>query len=95
MNERTGKEVDYEDIVKGYDLGDGAYVILEPDELDEIAPGKSQVIEITGFVDLEQVEPVCFDRTYYLAPKGEEYTKVYELLRAGLEKENKTGIATS
>ncbi|MGC9540511.1 Ku protein [Streptomyces sp. UG1] len=93
VNERTGKEVDYEDIVKGYDL-DGDYVVIEPEELDEIAPGKSQVVEITGFVDLEQVEPVYFDRTYYLAPKGEEYAKVYELLRAAMEKENKTGIAT-
>ncbi|MFR9793863.1 Ku protein [Streptomyces sp. MB22_4] len=94
VNERTGKEVDYDDIVKGYDLGGGDYVIVEPDELDEIAPGKSQVIEITGFVDLAKVEPVFFDKTYYLAPKGKEYTKVYELLRAALEKENKTGIAT-
>ncbi|MBW8707502.1 hypothetical protein MBT84_48495 [Streptomyces sp. MBT84] len=94
VNERTGKEVDYEDIVKGYDLGGGDYVIVEPEELDEITPGKSQVIEISGFVDLEQVEPVYFDKTYYLAPKGEEYTKVYELLRAALEKENKTGVAT-
>ncbi|MGW5611485.1 non-homologous end joining protein Ku [Streptomyces sp. NPDC003753] len=94
VNERTGKEVDYDDIVEGYDLGGGDYVIVEPDELDEIAPGKSQAIEITGFVDLEQVEPAYFDKTYYLAPKGEEYTKVFELLRAALEKENKTGIAT-
>ncbi|MCC5033481.1 Ku protein [Streptomyces sp. WAC 00631] len=94
VNERTGQEVDYGEIVKGYDLGGGDYVIVEPGELDEIAPGKSQVIEITGFVDLEQIEPVYFDRPYYLAPKGEEYTKVYELLRAALEEENKTGIAT-
>ncbi|MFV0132051.1 Ku protein [Streptomyces sp. HMX87] len=94
VNERTGEEVDYDEIVKGYDLGGGDYVIVEPDELDEIAPGKSQVIEITGFVDLDRIEPVYFQRTYYLAPKGEEYTKVYELLRAALEKENKTGIAT-
>jgi DNA end-binding protein Ku len=94
VNERTGKEVDYDDIVKGYDLGGGDYVIVEPDELDEIAPGKSQVVEITGFVELEQVEPVYFGKTYYLAPKGEEYTKVYERLHAALAKENKTGIAT-
>ncbi|MEU6349935.1 Ku protein [Streptomyces sp. NPDC047072] len=94
VNERTGKEVDYDDIVKGYDLGGGDYVIVEPDELDEIAPGRSQVVEITGFVDLDDVQPVYFDRTYYLAPKGKEYTKIYELLRTALEKENKTGIAT-
>ncbi|MFI2433336.1 Ku protein [Streptomyces sp. NPDC018693] len=94
VNERTGKEVDHDDIVKGYDLGGGGYVIVEPEELDEIAPGKSRTVEIIGFVDLEQVEPVYFDRTYYLAPKGDEYTKVYALLRTALRKENKTGIAT-
>lgn len=94
VNEHTGEEVGYGDIVKGYDLGGGDYVIVEPEELDEIAPGKSQVIDIRGFVDLDQVEPVYFDRTYYLAPKGEEYTKVYQLLRTALAQENKTGIAT-
>ncbi|AXK35017.1 Ku protein [Streptomyces armeniacus] len=94
VNERTGKEVGYDDIVKGYDLGGGEYVMVEPGELDDIAPGKSQVIEISSFVDLDAVEPVFFDRTYYLAPQGDENTKVYELLRAALAKENKTGIAT-
>jgi DNA end-binding protein Ku len=94
VNERTGKEVDFADIVKGYEVGGGDYVVVEPEELDEIAPGKSQTIDVSGFVDLDQVEPVYFARTYYLAPKGEEYTKVYELLRAALEKENKAGVAT-
>ncbi|WP_188186877.1 non-homologous end joining protein Ku [Nonomuraea sp. SYSU D8015] len=94
VNEATGREVDYNDIVKGYDLGGGDYVIVEPEELDEIAPGKSRMIDIRGFVDLDQVEPVYFDRTYYLAPNGEEYTKVYELLRTALYEANKAGIAT-
>ncbi|WP_236241302.1 Ku protein [Streptomyces sp. CC228A] len=94
VNERTGEEVAYDDIVKGYDLGGGDHVLVDPDELDEIAPGKSQVVEITGFVDLEQVEPVYFDRTYYLAPKGEEYAKIYDVLRSALDQENKTGIAS-
>ncbi|WP_438489630.1 Ku protein [Streptomyces sp. S186] len=93
VNERTGKEVDYDDIVKGYEV-DGTYVIVEPDELDAIAPGRSQVIDIRGFVDLGQVEPVYFARTYYLAPKAQEYTKVYELLRAALGQADKAGIAT-
>ncbi|MYT28651.1 MULTISPECIES: Ku protein [unclassified Streptomyces] len=93
INERTGKEVDHDDIVKGYEV-DGTYVIVEPEELDEIAPGKSQVIDIRGFVDVEQIEPVYFARTYYLAPKAKEYTKVYELLRAALGQADKAGIAT-
>lgn len=94
INERTGKEVDAEDIVQGFEVSEGEYVVVEPDELDRIAPGRSQTIEISDFVDLEQIEPVYFDRTYYVVPPGKEYTKVYELLRAALAEANKVGIAT-
>ncbi|MEU6657180.1 Ku protein [Streptomyces sp. NPDC046900] len=94
VNERTGKEVSTEDIVKGYEVAEGEYIIVEPEELEEIAPGRSQAIDITDFVDLADIEPVYFDRTYYLAPSGKEYTKVYELLRAALAKADKAGIAT-
>jgi DNA end-binding protein Ku len=94
VNERTGRQVSPDDIVKGYDLGEGDYVVVEPDELDEIAPGRSKVIDMAGFVDLRAVEPVYFDRTYYVGPRGEEYVKVYELLRAALQDADKAGIAT-
>jgi DNA end-binding protein Ku len=94
VNERTGDEVDSDDIVKGFEVGEGEYVVVEPDELDEIAPGRSQTIDISDFVDLDAIEPVYFDRTYYLAPRGNEYLKVYELLRAALADANKVGIAT-
>ncbi|MGW4567314.1 non-homologous end joining protein Ku [Streptomyces sp. NPDC004561] len=94
VNERTGKEVDTDRIVKGYEFGDGEYVIVEPEELEEIAPGRSKVIDMAGFVDLHQVEPVYFGRTYYVGPRGKEYTKVYELMRAALERSDKAGIAT-
>ena len=93
VNERTGKDVDYRDIVKGYDA-DGEYVVVEPKELDEIAPRKSKAIEISGFVGVDEVAPVYFDRTYYLAPKGEQYAKVYELLRSALADTSRMGIAT-
>ncbi|WP_434976339.1 Ku protein [Streptomyces mirabilis] len=74
VNERTGRDVPSDNIVKGYELTEGD---VEPDELDQIAPGRSQTIDITDFVDLTDIEPVYFDRTYYVAPRGEEYTKVY------------------
>jgi DNA end-binding protein Ku len=93
INERTGKEVSADDIVKGLDIGD-EYVVVEPDELDEIAPGRSKALEITEFVDLEEVEPVFFDQTYYLGPAGKEYGKVYTLLHRALTDSNKAGIAT-
>jgi DNA end-binding protein Ku len=94
VNERTGDEVGTGDIVKGYEVGEGEYVLVEPEELDEIAPGRSQTIDITDFVGLEEIEPVYFDRTYYLAPRGKEYTNVYELLRAALAQSNRVGVAT-
>ncbi|MFH8240832.1 Ku protein [Streptomyces sp. NPDC018321] len=94
VNERTGKEVDPGDIVKGYEVGEGEYVVVEPDELDEIAPGRSRALEITDFVELDRIAPVYFDRTYYVAPRGKEYLKVYELLRAALAESGKAGVAT-
>jgi DNA end-binding protein Ku len=94
INERTGKEVDYADIVKGADVGGGDYVIVEPEELDAIAPGRSRTIDITRFVDLEEIEPVYFQKTYWLAPAGEEYTRPYVLLREALARTNRAGIAT-
>lgn len=93
VNERTGEEVPPEEIVKGFDVGDG-YVVVEPEELDEIAPGRSQGLEITGFVDLGQVEPTFFDRTYYLGPREKGYDKVYSLLLEALTRSHKAGIAT-
>jgi DNA end-binding protein Ku len=93
INERTGREVDGKDIVKGYELAPGEYVVIEPEELDEIAPGRSKTIDISGFVDLDEVEPIYFDRTYYLGPRGEEYARVYALLRDALRESNRAGIA--
>ncbi|MER7826994.1 Ku protein [Streptomyces sp. NPDC096097] len=93
INERTGDEVQLDDIVKGFDTG-GEYVLVEPKELDEIAPGRSRSLEIAGFVDLAEVDPIFFDKTYYLGPRGKEFAKVYSLLEQALARSGKAGIAT-
>ncbi|MEU9083362.1 Ku protein [Streptomyces sp. NPDC048357] len=93
VNERTGDEVELDDIVKGYETGE-EYVLVEPKELDEIAPGRSRSLDIAGFVDLTEVDPIFFDKTYYLGPRGAEYGKVYSLLEQALAKAGKAGIAT-
>nr|WP_124291208.1 Ku protein [Streptomyces sp. ADI91-18] len=93
INERTGDEVELTDIVKGYDAGD-EYVLVEPKELDDIAPGRSRSLDIAGFVDLAEVDPIFFDKTYYLGPRGKEFGKVYSLLEQALAKADKAGIAT-
>ncbi len=94
INERTGKEVAFSDIVKGAEVGGGEYVIIEPEELDQIAPGRSRTIDINTFVDLDEIDPIHFQKTYWLAPSKEEYGKSYGLLLQAMEKTNRAGIAS-
>jgi len=94
INERTGDEVPASKIVKGYDLGGGEYVLLTDEELDAAEPEKSKLIEITDFVDLEQIDPIFFRSTYYLAPEGEAANKAYALLRQVMRDANKVAIGT-
>jgi DNA end-binding protein Ku len=94
VNERTGQEVQSADIVKGVDLGGGEYVILSDDELASAEPERSRFIEITDFVSLEDIDPVYYNTTYYLAPEGEPAAKAYALLRHAMQESGKVAIAT-
>jgi DNA end-binding protein Ku len=94
VNERTGNEVESSDIVKGFDLGGGEFVILSDDELASAEPERSRQIEITDFVDLDQIDPVFYRTTYYLAPQGDGSDKPYALLRRAMHEARKVGIAT-
>lgn len=94
VNERTGREVDYDDIVRGADVGGGKYVMITDDELAKIAPGRSRALEISGFVDLDEIDPIYFNKAYYLAPSSDESKKTYALLRDAMAKTNRAGIAT-
>jgi DNA end-binding protein Ku len=94
VNERTGKEVEAANIVKGVDLGGGEYVILSDDELASAEPQRSRYIEITDFVSLDQIDPVYYNTTYYLAPEGEAAGKAYSLLRQAMQESGKVAIAT-
>ena len=94
VNERTGEEVDGTRIVKGVDLGGGEYVVLSDEELEAAAPERSRTIDITEFVDLDDIDPVFFRTTYYLGPQGEAAVKAYSLLRAAMRASRKVGIAT-
>jgi DNA end-binding protein Ku len=94
VNERTGDEVDYGDVVKGAEVGDGEYVVVEPEELEQIAPGRSRTLDITDFVDLADIDPVYYQRTYWLAPTGDEYKKPYALLREAMTQGDKAAIGT-
>ncbi|MGV9299795.1 non-homologous end joining protein Ku [Amycolatopsis sp. NPDC003676] len=93
VNERTGDEVRYDDIVRGREVGDDEYVLVEQEELDEIAPGRSRSLEVESFVDLEEVDPVYFDRAYWLAPAKEDGQRPYVLLLDALARRDKAAVA--
>jgi len=94
VNERTGEEVEYRKIVKGYEVAKGDFVVLTPEELDALAPQKSSTIEVTDFVDLDEVDPIYYQRTYYLGPQGEQARRAYALLTKVMRETKKVGIAT-
>jgi DNA end-binding protein Ku len=91
-NKGNGKEVTWDDIVKGYEYTDGEYVVLSEEDLRRANPEATQTIDIVAFVDAEQVPLLYFDHPYYLAP-GKGGDKVYALLRATLQETGKVGIA--
>ena len=94
VNERTGDEVEYSDIVKGADSGRGDYVMLDQDELDSVAPGRSRSLDIHTFVDLEEIDAIYFDKTYFLGPGGDESVKPYALLRDAMADSGRAAIAS-
>ncbi|MEY2398624.1 MAG: end-binding protein Ku [Actinomycetota bacterium] len=87
-----GEEVPFDEIVKGYEVRPGAYVVIDPAELDGLDPEATHTIDILEFVDLDQIDPVYFDKPYYLVPERRA-EKPYALLAQSLEKTNKVGIA--
>jgi len=93
VNERTGKEVDYADIVKGAEVGRGKYVMIDQDELDSVAPGRSRSLSIDRFVDLDEIDPIHFAKSYFLGPNGDEAKKPYALLRDAMARANRAAIA--
>jgi DNA end-binding protein Ku len=92
VNPRSGDEVDYESIVKGYEVGPDRYVTVTPEELDSLAPEKTRTIDIEVFVDLDQIDPIYYDHPYYLVPDTGA-GKAYRLLLDAMEKAGKVAIA--
>ena len=64
----TGEEVPYEEIVKGYEITPDRYVLIDPEELDALDPKATKTIDIEEFVNLDEIDPIYYDHSYYLAP---------------------------
>jgi DNA end-binding protein Ku len=90
--EEDGEEVPWEKIVKGYEYEKGNFVLVTDQDFEKAMPEASQSIDITEFVDLAEIDPMFFDKPYYLEPqKGGK--KAYALLRETLKETGKVGIA--
>jgi DNA end-binding protein Ku len=94
VSEKTGKEVGADDIESGYELSSGKYVVVDDDELDRLRPRTSRTIDVADFVELAEIDPIYYERTYWLAPDGEAAERPYRLLLAAMESEGKAGIGT-
>jgi DNA end-binding protein Ku len=93
VDSQTGDEVPYEHIVKGYELTKDQYVVIEPEELEALDPQKTRMIQIEDFVELDQIDPIYYDQSYYLAPeKGAG--KAYALLVEAMKDVGKVAIGT-
>jgi DNA end-binding protein Ku len=92
VNPRTGEQVPYDNLVKGYEVGPDRYVVITPDELDAVAPEKTRTIEIEDFVELSEIDPIFYDHPYYLAP-DKSATKAYRLLLDAMRESGKVAIA--
>lgn len=93
VNENTGEEVPYENIVKGYKYED-QYIVLEDKDFEQANAKKSKIIDISDFVKMEDIDPVYYENPYYLAPDGQAGTRAYVLLREALLQTGKVGVAT-
>jgi DNA end-binding protein Ku len=91
VSEATGDEVPYENIVKGYELSPGQYVVVEAEELETLAPKATRAIEIEDFVDLTDIDPLFFENPYYLVP-DKAAAKPYRLLVAAMEELQKVAV---
>lgn len=81
-----------EDIVKGVEVGDGAYVVLEPEEIDSIKLESKKTIELVQFVKRDEVDPRFYEQPFYLAPDSEMSKEGYSVIREALAKADRIGL---
>jgi DNA end-binding protein Ku len=88
----TDTEVEYDDIVKGFELKKGQFVILEKDDFKKANPRKTELLDIVSFADESEIDSKLFDKPYFIEPASKA-EKAYALLREALKKSGKVGIA--
>jgi len=93
VDAESGREVDASHIVRGVEVRDGSWVTFTDEEFDELTPNATKSIDIEDFVDLAEIDPIYYDRTYYLAPAEDASARrAYRLLRDAMRKSGRAGI---
>jgi DNA end-binding protein Ku len=93
VNKASGREVPWEDVVKGYEYEDDKYVVLSEEDFRRANPEASKTVDIVAFVEVRDIAPIYFETPYYLGP-GKRGEKAYALLRDAMAKSGKAGIAS-
>src|SRR5204863_6724785 len=92
VDPKSGEELEYQELLKGFELAPDRYVVVDAEELESLAPEKTKMIEIEDFVELSQIDPIYYDHAYYLAP-GTGGAKPYSLLLTAMQQTSKVAIA--
>src|SRR6476620_2682406 len=93
FSQKTGKDLGDEEMARGFEYDKDHYVVVTDEELERLAPEQSRDIDLRRFVPLEDIPPLYFDRSYFLAP-SEGSEKAYRLLTETMDKEGLAGVAT-
>jgi DNA end-binding protein Ku len=94
VSEKSGKPVEGDDIEMGYELRKGRYVTFEKGELQDLKPESTRAVEVTEFVALEEIDPMYYERTYWLAPADDRAKEAYQLLHAAMVERQRVAIGT-
>src|SRR4030095_12552576 len=84
--------VDRDEILKGYEISKGEYVLLEPEEIEKVKLESRKTLELTQFVDLSDIDPIYFDKPYYVAPADDLAEEAFVVVRDALKKTKRVGI---
>jgi DNA end-binding protein Ku len=93
VDAETGKPVEDEDQVKGYELGDDEYLLLDEDEIESVEIESKHTLDLEGFVDRSEIDPVYLDTPYYLAPADEVSEEAFAVIRDALARKKMAGLA--
>lgn len=94
ISEKSGKPVDGDDIELGFEIRAGRHVTFEKGELADLKPESTKAVEVSDFVALEDIDPIYYERTYWLAPADQQSAEPYRLLLAAMEERSRVGIGS-